>query len=404
MAECNDMLECRSLHFPTSMRAAAVALAIASALVFAQGVKAAATAASAAEQLPPLGLLTETEQRQRDREKLLGLEESLERQRQEAQATQQQLTTLQAKLREVEQTRRGTDPAVYGLGTIALGLLITVIVLLVKLAQARSSRRFQKEAQAMKQQLSGAPVPMQRTAPLTVEPSLGEVTHTSMRVMTGPVDEGAKSAKADTQPTIPARSRRELTAEEVIDLEQQADFYIALGQEDQAIDLLMTHVRSSGGTSPMPYLKLLGIYHGRSDGDAYERIRERFNRRFNGFAPAWDAYGKQGRGLESYEGELRRVVAAWNTPAQCVTLLQSLLFRRDASAEVFDLPAFDELLMVYAVARDVLEHVVNPDGVDLLLPIGTEDKEPAIMHYEATRPPESWMPQADIDLDIKPPT
>ncbi|RQP22136.1 hypothetical protein DZC73_24335 [Albitalea terrae] len=386
------------------MRAAVVAVAIASALGSAPGAKAAAAAASAADQAPPLGVLSEAEQRQRDREKLLGLEERLERQHQESQAAQQQINTLQAKLREVDQARRGTDPAIYGLGTIALGLLITVIVLLVKLAQARSQRRFVDEARAMKQQLSAAPVPMQRTAPMTVSPSLGEVTHTSMRVMTGPIDDG-KSAKADTQPTIPAqKQRRELTAEEVIDLEQQADFFIAIGQEDQAIDLLMTHVRSSGGTSPMPYLKLLGIYHGRSDGDAYERIRERFNRRFNGFAPSWDAYGKQGRDLEAYEGELRRVVAAWKTPAQLVTLLQSLLFRRDASSEVFDLPAFEELLILYAVARDVLEHVVNPDGVDLLLPIGAEDKaEPAIMHYEATRPPESWMPQADIELDIKPP-
>jgi len=42
---------------------------------------AAASPAASAEQ-PPLGTLTEAEQRARDREKLLGLEEQLERQRQ----------------------------------------------------------------------------------------------------------------------------------------------------------------------------------------------------------------------------------------------------------------------------------------------------------------------------------
>jgi hypothetical protein len=86
-----------------------------------------------------------------------------------------------------------------------------------------------------------------------------------------------------------------------------------------------------------------------------------------------------------------------------VTLIQSLLYRRDASSEVFELPAYEELLFLYAVARDVLEHLTNPDGVDLLLPLGKDHEEPPIMHYEVTRPPESWMPKADIDLDINGP-
>ena len=77
---------------------------------------------------------------------------------------------------------------------------------------------------------------------------------------------------ARNAPTIAPgmRERHDLSVDELIDLEQQADFYIALGQEDAAIDLLMGHVRSSGGASPMPYLKLLAIYRGRSDGDAYD--------------------------------------------------------------------------------------------------------------------------------------
>ena len=37
-------------------------------------------------------------------------------------------------------------------------------------------------------------------------------------------------------------------------------------------------MRSTGGKSPLPYLKLLEIHRRRGDRDAYERIRERFNR------------------------------------------------------------------------------------------------------------------------------
>jgi hypothetical protein len=198
------------------------------------------------------------------------------------------------------------------------------------------------------------------------------------------------------------RERHDLSVDELIDLEQQADFYIALGQEDAAIDLLMGHVRSSGGASPMPYLKLLAIYRGRSDGDAYERIRERFNRRFNARAPSWEEYGQQKRNLEDYQSVHERVGAAWKNPAEAVDLVQALLYRRDASPETFELPAYEELLFLHAVARDVLEHMTNPDGVDLLLPIGVELEEPAILHYELTRPPEAWMSQVDLDIEVTP--
>ena len=94
--------------------------------------------------------------------------------------------------------------------------------------------------------------------------------------------------------------RRELSVEELIDLEQQADFFVVLGQEDAAIDLLMGHVRSSGGASPLPYLKLLEIYRRRGDQDAYERVRERFNRRFSAYAPDWNSDLVEGRTLDDY--------------------------------------------------------------------------------------------------------
>ena len=382
------------------MRAVLAAFAIASALSFASNALGAAAPASSAESSSP-GLLSDADQRQRDREKLLGLEERFERQRREAQATQQELAAMQAKLREAEQVRRA-DPAIYGLMTIIAALLITVAVLVFRLSRAQNQRRWVDEARALKEDLSPPPeVPssMQRTVPQGVMPPFNEATMTSMRVLTEPPGD------AVNHPTIPApRGRRELSAEELIDLEQQADFFIALGEEDQAIDLLMSHVRSSGGTSPMPYLKLLGIFHGRSDSDAYERMRERFNRRFNSFAPSWESYGRQTRTLESYEPEFKRVMAAWNTSSNVVALLQTLLYRRDASTEVFELPAYEELLFLYAIARDVLEHMTNPDGVDLLLPLGKEHEEPPIMHYEVTRPPEDWMPKADIDLEIGPPS
>ena len=52
--------------------------------------------------------------------------------------------------------------------------------------------------------------------------------------------------------------------------------------------------------------------------------------------------------------------------------LEALLFRRGAGAELFDLPAYQELLFLYQLARD-LHQGSQPDDasdVDVLLPIG----------------------------------
>ena len=69
-----------------------------------------------------------------------------------------------------------------------------------------------------------------------------------------------------------------LSIEEHIDVDQQAQFLVVLGQDEAAIDLLLDHLRGTGGTSPLPYLRLMQIYRKRGDEAAYERTRERFNR------------------------------------------------------------------------------------------------------------------------------
>jgi hypothetical protein len=173
-----------------------------------------------------------------------------------------------------------------------------------------------------------------------------------------------------------AEGRREVTVEELIDLEQQAEFFIVLGQDDAAIDVLMGHLRSTGGASPLPYLKLLEIYRRRGDREAYERIRDRFNRRFNAYAPEWGADLQQGRTLEDYPAMLARLQSQWKDPDEAMQTLEASLLREHEAAETFDLPAYREILFLYSLARDLAEHEV-PDSVDLLLPIGDDAVAPS---------------------------
>jgi hypothetical protein len=181
----------------------------------------------------------------------------------------------------------------------------------------------------------------------------------------------------DMQRTMPlpgpgrggAEGGRDVTIEELIDLEQQAEFFVVLGQDDAAIDLLVEHLRHTGGSSPLPYLKLLEIYGRRADREAYERMRARFNRRFNAYAPEWGADLSHGRTLEDYPGVIPRLQRLWGQPADAMAELESLLFSRDRG-ELFDLPAYREVLFLYSLARDLLDREAVASGsVDLLLPI-----------------------------------
>ena len=169
-----------------------------------------------------------------------------------------------------------------------------------------------------------------------------------------------------------AEQQRAVTVDEQIDLEQQADFFTALGHDESAIDLLMAHLRSTGGGTPLPFLKLLEIHRRRDDREAYERTRVRFNQRFNSVAPDWNIDPKSGRSLEEYPLVVGRIQHAWPTPLDAMAELEALLFRRGAGAELFDLPAYQELLFLYQLARD-LHQGSQPDDasdVDVLLPIG----------------------------------
>jgi pilus assembly protein FimV len=213
---------------------------------------------------------------------------------------------------------------------------------------------------------------------------------------------------AHTTVTLPTHGQRlddeasrAMSVDEQIDLEQQADFFIALGHDESAIDLLMAHLRSTGGGTPLPFLKLLEIHGRRGDREAYERTRVRFNQRFNSVAPEWQADPKSGRALEDYPLVVGRIQTAWPTPLDAMAELEALLFRRGAGSEMFELPAYQEVLFLYQLARD-LHQASQPDNsndVDVLLPIMTEPA-PLVDGAISLRPEFNGGQAVTLDLDL----
>ena len=319
--------------------------------------------------------------------RLKALEDSLTRVRDETQAAQKALAGLQARVKEAE-SQRYANPLVYALAAVSALLALAVAGLWRRQSKARNEPKWWGTVAPSAAAPSRLPEPADDDLPSQF-PEEAEVLKPPAKVVVAP--EPGKPVWADSRQTEPAADlvpepRRDLSVEELIDLEQQAEFFVVLGQDDAAIDLLMGHVRSTGGISPLPYLKLLEIYRRRGDRSAYERIRERFNRRFNAYAPDWDADLQQGRSLEDYPATIARLEALWVMPSRVMETLEASLFRRDETEEAFDLPAYRELLFLYAVARDFAHKADDGSAVDLLLPMDTDAPRAPVSRLVASMP------------------
>lgn len=192
-------------------------------------------------------------------------------------------------------------------------------------------------------------------------------------------DRSGKSPVTQPMPVAPvagsavaARDRREFSSsamgvsrsvatEELFDVQQQADFFVSLGEDEQAIQVLKDHLTESHEPSALTYLDLFHIYHRLGRRNDYESLREEFNHVFNAGAPPFDSYSQRGQGLESYETAFSRIQALWPQP-RVLDLIEQSIFRdaTDSNTEVFDLEAYRELLMLHAIAKDLIQRDSNP--------------------------------------------
>ena len=148
---------------------------------------------------------------------------------------------------------------------------------------------------------------------------------------------------------------RAVKAEELFDVQQQADFFVSLGQHEQAIEVLRNHISDLGQTSAMVYLDLFNLYHQLGRHAEYEVLRVDFNERFNARIPLFEQYTIGSLGLEAYSEALQRIVALWPSRKVLEIIEESIFRGADANAEAFDSEAYRELLLLYAIAKDVTE-------------------------------------------------
>lgn len=153
-----------------------------------------------------------------------------------------------------------------------------------------------------------------------------------------------------------AATARMPKAEELIDIQQQADFFQSIGDPDRAVAVLESHLQQQAGASPLVWLDLLDTYHKLGRRQDYERVRAVFDEHFHTEVADFDAYGGRQRGLESDGATLERIVALWPSP-QVFEVIEDALLRRPGAddGEALDLEAYRELVLLYNVARELEE-------------------------------------------------
>lgn len=144
---------------------------------------------------------------------------------------------------------------------------------------------------------------------------------------------------------------RTTNSEEVVDVRQQADFFVSLGQYEQAIHTLMDRTEGAADVSPLVYLDLMQLLHRLGRRIDFNQTRDKFNRLFTGRVPEYATFDEKGKVLEAYPEVLAHISSEWSSDL-ILDILEGCIFRvpEDDLGQPFDLAAFEDLLMLHAIA------------------------------------------------------
>lgn len=314
----------------------------------------------------------------KDGERLKALEAEAAAARAQAEKDRAAAAQLQQQLVVVEEERFPAS-IVYALGALVLLALLVAAWMWVRLRNA--------SAQALR--AWGDSVALGRnTVPTPEEEALGLAPHpgdTWAPPDTHPAPEDTPAAKAPapvavgapapvvaapaSRPTVsavaavpvpkkpavvaPLPSLHIANPEELFDIQQQAEFFVSVGEHQQAIEVLKSYIAEHRETSPLAYLELMRLYHALGRVEEFAQLRVQFMQSFNAQVPDFSGFHRAGRVLYYYTDALADIEAEWTSP-MVLPLLERLLFRRpgdEEAVEPFDMAAYDDLLLLLAIAQ-----------------------------------------------------
>lgn len=155
---------------------------------------------------------------------------------------------------------------------------------------------------------------------------------------------------------------RAIDSAELVDARQQADFFMSLGQHEEAIEILTTRIAQVGESSPLVCLDLLKIYHRLGRKSEFEFMRTEFNHWFAARVPEFSEFGNDGRSLERYPQIMERIVSLWPSP-EVLEYIEGCIYQHaeEGDGEVFDLQAYLDLLFLHGVAKRLVRQTDDDD-------------------------------------------
>lgn len=190
-----------------------------------------------------------------------------------------------------------------------------------------------------------------------------------------------------------------VSIDELLDLQQQVEFFLVLGQEDAALKLLVEHLRVTRGDCPLPHLQLMDMYRRRADQVAFEEARGRFQRQFGVACPDWVQGPQVPHPLEDAPGLLLDIERVWHDPAQAMQVLEALLRAADRTDSLQPTVQSD-LLFLFTLARDLHDQPAPAPapvtGAAAVSPAWAAATPPAA----ASLSPVERSGEVDFDLDL----
>jgi hypothetical protein len=192
---------------------------------------------------------------------------------------------------------------------------------------------------------------------LEVDIVLGDSDFQGLVVSTPQTTQGpAAAATSDAglfgERDAPPTDARSGQMKEMPDVRQQAEFFVALGQHEEATKVLEAGIKESKDPIPVVYLDLLSLLHTLSRREEFERYRHQFQQQFTGLLPDYSNFLAEGNGLEVYTETCGQIESLWPS-RDALVYIESCLLRQpdDQPEQGFDLQAFRDLLMLHGVLR-----------------------------------------------------
>ena len=201
-------------------------------------------------------------------------------------------------------------------------------------------------------------------------------------------------------------SLRSINTQEVLDVRQQAEFFMTLGQYDEAISLLEHNITDHEESNPLVYLDLLKALHTLSRKEAFDRYRDEFNVLFTGQVPPYAQFNTPGQSLEAYPELCTHIASVWPSKAALDFIEKCLVRQPNAAADVrFDLEAFRDLLLLHALVTRLSGEVSNAVAPFSTArpaepPVAAVSAETGPAPVELALPAAELPPVMDIDLDL----